>query len=30
LEKMDIAFDTNGGPSLQIIVSPADAARVRP
>ena len=29
LEKMDIAFDGDGNPALQMIVSPADAARVR-
>lgn len=29
LEKMDVAFDDDGKPSLQIVVSPSDAARVR-
>jgi hypothetical protein len=29
LEKMDIAFDDDGKPALQMVVSPADAARVR-
>ena len=29
LEKMDIAFDGDGNPALRMIVSPADAARVR-
>jgi hypothetical protein len=29
LEKMDIAFDDNGDPALQIIVSPDNEARVR-
>jgi hypothetical protein len=29
LEKMDIAFDDDGNPALQLVVSPADAERVR-
>ena len=29
LEKMDIAFDDDGNPALQMVVSPADAERVR-
>jgi hypothetical protein len=29
LEKMDIAFDADGTPALQVVVSPADAERVR-
>jgi hypothetical protein len=29
LEKMDIAFDDDGNPSLQMVVSPSDAERVR-
>jgi len=29
LEKMDIAFDDEGNPALQMVVSPVDAVRVR-
>ena len=29
LEKMDIAFDDDGTPALQVVVSPTDAERVR-
>lgn len=29
LEKMDIAFDDDGNPAIQMVVSPADAERVR-
>jgi hypothetical protein len=29
IEKMDIAFDENGMPALQMVVSPSDAQRVR-
>jgi hypothetical protein len=29
LEKMDIAFDDDGNPAIQMVVSPTDAARVR-
>jgi hypothetical protein len=29
LEKMDIAFDDDGKPAIQMVVSPADADRVR-
>jgi len=29
LEKMDVAFDEDGTPALQMVVSPADAERVR-
>jgi hypothetical protein len=29
LEKMDIAFDADGSPAIQMVVSPADAGRIR-